>query len=247
MNYKTKKLFQDDAYLQSTEAEVVAITETGGIILDQTVFYATSGGQPGDSGSLTRADGTQIRIMMTVTGSDKSEIVHQPEEGEPIVNIGEKLTLQIDWPRRLRLMRMHTACHLLSVVCPFPITGAAVGEDESRVDFAAPDTFYTKEIVTEKMMELINSNHPIHIKWISEEELNVNPGLIKSKYVRPPVGDGHIRLVQIGENASVDSQPCGGTHVSTTGEIGTLHISKIQNKGKENRRFRMSFGNAVSV
>ncbi|MFK4823846.1 alanyl-tRNA editing protein [Paenochrobactrum sp. BZR 588] len=247
MTYNTKKLFQDDAYLQTAEAEVVAITETGGIILDQTVFYATSGGQPGDSGSLTRADGTQIRIFTTITGTDKSEIVHQPEEGAPTVNVGEKLTLRIDWERRLKLMRMHTACHILSVVCPFPITGAAVGEDESRVDFAAPDALYTKELVTEKMMELVNGNHPIHIKWISDEELIANPGLVKSKNVRPPVGSGRIRLVEIGEEAALDSQPCGGTHVSMTGEIGALHIGKIENKGKENRRFRIRFGNVVSV
>jgi misacylated tRNA(Ala) deacylase len=247
MTFNTKKLFLDDAYLQSTEAVVVAVTETGGIILDQTVFYATSGGQPGDSGTLTRGDGTQIRVVTTVTGADKSEIIHQTEEGAPTVNIGEKLVLQIDWQRRLKLMRMHTACHVLSVVCPFPITGAAVGEDESRIDFASIDASCTKELVTEKMMELINGNHPISIKLITDEELLANPGLVKSKNVRPPVGTGHIRLVEIGENASLDSQPCGGTHVSLTSEIGSLHIGKIENKGKENRRFRIRFGESAAI
>lgn len=247
MTYNTKKLFQDDAYLTQAEAEVVAVTETGGIILDQTVFYATSGGQPGDSGVLKRGDGVLIPIAITVTGTDKSEIVHQPEEGAPSITVGDKVTMEIDWQRRLKLMRMHTACHILSIVCPFPITGAAVGEDESRVDFASPDALYTKELVTEKMMELINGNHPIRINWITDEELLANPGLVKSKNVRPPVGTGHIRLVEIGENASLDSQPCGGTHVSMTSEIGVLHIGKVENKGKENRRFRIRFGDAAAV
>lgn len=247
MTYNTKKLFQDDAYRTQAEGEVVAITENGGIILDQTVFYATSGGQPGDSGVLKRSDGTLIRIMTTVTGADKSETVHLPEEGTLPVQVGEKLAMEIDWQRRLKLMRMHTACHILSVVCPFPITGAAVGEEESRVDFAAPDAVYTKEFVTEKMMELINADHPVCINWITDEELLANPGLVKSKNVRPPVGSGHIRLVEIGENASLDSQPCGGTHVSKTGEVGALHIAKIESKGKENRRFRIRFGDAVSI
>lgn len=247
MTYNTKKLFLDDAYLRSTEAEIVAVTDSGGIILDRTVFYATSGGQPGDSGVFIRQDGSKIRIATTVTGADKSEIVHQPEEGAVGLDVGEKLTIEIDWERRLNLMRMHTACHILSVVCPFPITGAAVGENESRVDFAAPDASYTKELVTEQMMQLINGEHPIQIKWITDEELLANPDLVKSKNVRPPIGTGHIRLVEIGENASLDSQPCGGTHVSSTIEIGALHIGKIENKGKENRRFRIRFGDAVSV
>ncbi|MGU3576821.1 alanyl-tRNA editing protein [Brucellaceae bacterium C25G] len=247
MTYTTKKLFLDDAYLKQSEAEVVAVTQDGGIILDQTVFYATSGGQPGDSGFFKRADGTHIRILSTVNGADKSEIIHQPEDGAPVVTVGEKLAMKIDWERRFKLMRMHTACHILSIVCPFPITGAAVGEDESRVDFAAPDALYTKEFVSEKMMELINGHHPISINWITDEELLANPGLVKSKNVRPPVGSGQIRLVEIGENASLDSQPCGGTHVSTTSEIGAVYISKVENKGKENRRFRIRFSDAASV
>lgn len=157
-------------------------------------------------------------------------------------DVGEKLVLHIDWQRRYKLMRMHTACHLLSVACPFPITGAAVGEDESRVDFDLPDQSYTKESVTEKLMELVQANAPVSIHWISDEEFLANPDIVKSKNVRPPVGLGRIRLVAIGENGSVDLQPCGGTHVCETQEVGEIHIGKIEKKGKENRRFRIRFG-----
>ncbi len=242
MAYDTAILFRDDSYLEAIDATVLAINERGGILTDQTVFYATSGGQPGDTGLFVRSDGSTITIAATVTGETKEEIIHVPAPDQPIPLIGEKLTLHIDWDRRYKLMRMHTACHLLSVVCPFPITGAAVSEDDSRVDFDLPDAGVTKESVTQKMMELVNANHPIFTRWITDDELAANPGLIKSKNVRPPTGTGRIRLVCIGENASVDSQPCGGTHVATTGEVGAIHIGKIEKKGKENRRFRIRFG-----
>ncbi len=139
-------------------------------------------------------------------------------------------------------MRMHTACHLLSVICPFPITGASVNEADSRVDFDLPDANVTKEEVTIRLMELVNGDHPVFTRWISEEELESNPGLVKSKNVRPPRGAGRIRLVCIGEEAVVDSQPCGGTHVASTAEVGEIHIGKIEKKGRENRRFRIRFG-----
>ena len=225
----------------------MAVTDTGGIILDQTNFYATSGGQPGDTGFFECADGSRIGIVATVTGESKNEIVHVPVEGQALPAIGEKLVLHINWERRYKLMRMHTACHLLSVACPFPITGAAVGEEESRVDFDLPDASYTKESVTEKLMEMVEANDPVTLRWISDEEFLANPDIVKSKNVRPPVGAGRLRLVVIGENGSVDSQPCGGTHVSETQEVGEIHIGKIEKKGKENRRFRIRFGNAPLV
>jgi misacylated tRNA(Ala) deacylase len=152
-------LFRDDFYLSTAEAIVTAVHEDGGIELDQTCFYATSGGQPGDSGFLERADGSRIELGITRNGADKSVIVHVPLEGQPSPDIGEKLTLHVDWPRRYKLMRMHTACHLLSVVCQWPITGAAVGEDESRVDFDMSETI-DKDEVTAKLMELVKANHP---------------------------------------------------------------------------------------
>lgn len=242
MAASTEALFRDDAYLREAEARVVGINDRGGILLDRTIFYATSGGQPGDTGAFRRADGTALAIAATITGETKDEIIHVPAAGQALPEIGEALTLAIDWERRHRLMRMHTACHLLTVVCPFPITGAAVSEDDSRVDFDIPDAGYTKEAVSARLMELVSADHPVFTRWITEEELAANPGLVKSKNVRPPSGSGRIRLVCIGENAIVDSQPCGGTHVRSTGEVGEIHIGKIEKKGRENRRFRIRFG-----
>jgi misacylated tRNA(Ala) deacylase len=241
--HKTESLFRDDSYLSEAEAEVVAINDRGGIILDRTIFYATSGGQPGDTGVLRRANGGgTVAIAATVTGETKDQIIHVPAAGESVPSVGEVLTLAIDWERRYRLMRMHTACHLLTVICPFPITGASVSEDDSRVDFDIPETGYSKEDVTAKLNELVAANHPVFTRWITDEELAANPGLVKSKNVRPPVGTGKIRLVCIGDNAVIDSQPCGGTHVKGTAEVGEIHIGKIEKKGRENRRFRIRFG-----
>ena len=242
MAQKTEALFRDDAYLEAAEAEVIAINDRGGILLDRTIFYATSGGQPGDTGLFERADGSRIAIAATITGETKEEIIHVPAPEQVLPAVGEKLKLLIDWERRHLLMRMHTACHLLTVVCPFPITGAAVAVDDSRVDFDIPDTGFTKEDVTVGLMELVRADHPIFTRLITDEELAANPGLVKSKNVRPPVGTGKIRLVCIGENAVIDSQPCGGTHVKSTGEVGEIHIGKIEKKGRENRRFRIRFG-----
>ena len=240
----TQTLFRDDAYLSTAEGTVVAINDRGGILLDRTVFYATSGGQPGDTGFLERADGSRIEIAATVTGETKDEIIHVPAAGQPVPEVGETLVLHIDWHRRYKLMRMHTACHLLTVICPFPITGASVGEEESRVDFDMAESGVTKEDVTTKLMELVNGDHPVFLRTIAEAELAANPGLVKSKNVRPPSGTGTIRLVCIGEDAAVDSQPCGGTHVLSTLEVGDIHIGKIEKKGRENRRFRIRFGKA---
>ncbi|ANT51940.1 alanyl-tRNA editing protein [Mesorhizobium amorphae] len=242
MAHKTKALFREDAYLRTTEAQVVAVNERGGIILDRSIFYATSGGQPGDTGALERADGSRIVIAATITGETKDEIIHVPSPEQVVPGVGERLKLAIDWERRHLLMRMHAACHLLTVVCPYPITGAAVSEDDSRVDFDIPDAGFTKEDVTAGLMELVRADHPIFTRLITDEELAANPGLVKSKNVRPPAGTGKIRLVCIGENASIDSQPCGGTHVKSTGEVGEIHIGKIEKKGRENRRFRIRFG-----
>ena len=239
---ETEVLFRDDSYLREADATVVRVNDRGGIILDRTIFYATSGGQPGDTGFLERADGTRVAVAGTITGESKEEILHIPAAGATPLQAGEALKLLIDWERRYRLMRMHTACHLLTVVCPFPITGAAVAEDDSRVDFDIPDAGFTKEDVTRALNELVAANHPVFTRWITDEELAANPSLVKSKNVRPPVGTGRIQLVCIGDNAVVDSQPCGGTHVRTTGEVGEIHIGKIEKKGRENRRFRIRFG-----
>lgn len=241
---ETNPLFREDAYLKATPAKVIGLTDEGGVILDQTVFYATSGGQPGDSGLLRRADGSIIQIATTVNGATKNDFIHVPAEGEALPQLGEELIAEIDWERRFKLMQMHTACHLLSVICPFPVTGASVNIDDSRIDFDMQGNDLTKEQVSEKLMEMVNAASPVTTNWISDEELAANPDLVKSKNVRPPVGQGRIRLVLIGDNGSVDSQPCGGTHVANTSEIGEIHIGKVEKKGKENRRYRIRFGKA---
>ncbi|MFD1744042.1 alanyl-tRNA editing protein [Rhizobium helianthi] len=238
---KTVALYRDDFYLSTAEGTVTAIHEGGSIELDQTCFYAASGGQPGDTGFLERADGTRIGLAPTRHGESKDIIIHVPLPDQPQPLVGEKLVLHVDWARRYKLMRMHTACHLLSVVCEYPITGAAVGEDESRVDFDMSETI-DKDEVTAQLMKLVTDNHPVYTQWITDEELLANPSIVKSKNVRPPIGLGRVSLICIGQDSSVDSQPCGGTHVSETQEVGAIHIAKIEKKGKENRRFRIRFG-----
>lgn len=236
-------LYRDDFSLLTCEATVTAVGADGTFELDRTCFYATSGGQPGDSGHVMRADGSTIRLDVTRHGETKDIILHVPAEGEQPPAPGETLTLFVDGERRAKLSKMHTACHLLSVVCPFPITGAAVGEDDSRVDFDMSEAI-DKDAVSAELMRLIREDHPVYVTWITDEELIANPDIVKSKNVRPPLGLGRVSLVCIGENAAIDSQPCGGTHVARTGEIGQIHIAKIEKKGRENRRFRIRFGEA---
>jgi len=237
----TEKLFIEDSYATSCKARVVDL-RVDGIELDKTVFYATSGGQPGDGGHLERADGSLIPIATThYAPDDKMTIVHSPDGNGLPLEIGEKLVARIDWDHRLNLMKMHTACHLLSVVCPLPITGAAVDVANSRIDFDMSEPMDKREI-TAQLMQLVEADHPVFTRWVTEEELDENPGLVRSKNVKPPRGVGRIRLVCIGDDAVVDSQPCGGTHVASTGEIGAIHIGKIEKKGRENRRMRIRFG-----
>lgn len=242
MNITTDLLFRDDSYLAEAEAVVTGINDRGGILLDRTIFYATSGGQPGDTGKLICADGSELAIAGTISGETKNEIIHIPAPDAPPLAVGDAVKLAIDWERRMRLMRMHTACHLLTAICPYPITGASVGEEDSRIDFDIPDASFDKQEVTERLMEVVGADHPVFTRWITDEDLAANPEMVKSKNVRPPAGTGRIRLVCIGDEGVVDSQPCGGTHVRTTGEVGDIHIGKIEKKGRENRRFRIRFG-----
>jgi misacylated tRNA(Ala) deacylase len=246
MSFSTRLAFLDDPYLAACEGKVLHVNERGGIILDATNFYATSGGQPGDTGILER-DGAPIRIAATVTGQSKAEIILVPDANQPLPRIGEPVLGRIDWERRLKLMRMHTACHILSAVCPYPITSANITEEESRVDFDIPEAGITKEQVSAAMMEIVSGTHPVYTQWITEAELDADPSIVRSKNVRPPRGLGRIRLVVIGDGAAVDSQPCGGTHVRSTAEVGPVHIAKIEKKGRENRRFRIRFGEAPAM
>jgi len=234
----TDCLFRKDAYLKSCEARVIALTEHGGIVLDRTVFYANSGGQPGDTGALGTADGKSIAIGNAIyTEAAKTEIAHVPAPGSPAVNVGDTITAAIDWDRRYARMRMHTALHLLSAVLPYAVTGGSVGESESRLDFDIPEAGLDKEIITAKVNEMILSNAPVMARWISDAELEANPGLVKTMSVKPPMGTGKVRLIEI---ANLDLQPCGGTHVRATGEIGAVRVTQIEKKGKQNRRVRIA-------
>jgi len=235
----TEFLFRDDSYLQSTPATVVGVSDDGGIVLDRTVFYAASGGQPGDSGTITRADGTAIVIATAVhPEGDKTRIVHVPAEGQPAVAVGDAVVAGIDWDRRYRLMRMHTALHLLSVVFPFPVTGGSVGDDKGRLDFDMPEVPENLAALETALNAMVAGNHAVTHEWITDAEMAENPDLIKTMNVKPPMGQGRVRLIRIGD---VDLQPCGGTHVRNTSEIGRLALGKIEKKGKQNRRVSLLF------
>jgi misacylated tRNA(Ala) deacylase len=235
----TDCLFREDSYLTSCEARVAAITEQGGIVLDRTVFYANSGGQPGDTGALTTADGRALRVDNAVyTDPAKSEIAHVPPPGAPSLNVGDTVTAAIDWDKRYARMRMHTALHLLSAVLPYPVTGGSVGDAEGRLDFDIPEAGLDKDAITQKLAEMIATNAPVRARWISDAELAANPGLVKTMSVTPPMGTGRVRLIEI---EGLDLQPCGGTHVRATGEIGAVRVTTIEKKGKQNRRVRIAF------
>lgn len=230
-------LFRDDAYLIETEAEIIGINERGGIILSQTVFYPTGGGQPGDAGVLVTASGAEIPIATTVYGTDKSEIVHVPAEGAALPALGERITARIDWPTRLKRMRIHTALHLLTTVLPYPVTGGAIGDGEGRLDFDIPDAGLDKDAIGTELMRRIRQNAAVTQQWITDAELEANPGLVKTMSVKPPMGTGRVRLVNI---EGLDLQPCGGTHVNNTSEIGEVTVTNIEKKGKQNRRVRIA-------
>jgi misacylated tRNA(Ala) deacylase len=235
----TDCLFREDSYLRECDGRVVALTAQGGIILDRTVFYATSGGQPGDSGTLAAADGTPIPIETAIfTDAAKSEIAHVPAPGAPLLKIGDAVTAAIDWGRRYGRMRMHTALHLLSAVLPYAVTGGAVGDGEGRLDFDIPDAGLDKDAITAMVNGMIASDAQVTGRWIGDDELAANPGLVKTMSVKPPMGTGRVRLIEI---AGLDLQPCGGTHVRTTQEIGAVRVTQIEKKGKLNRRVRLAF------
>ncbi len=235
----TECLFHEDSYLKSCEARAVALTEQGGIVLDRTVFYATSGGQPGDSGTLINTDGALVPIATAVfTDASKTEIAHVPAPGAPAVAVGDTVVARIDWDKRHARMRMHTALHLLSAVLPHPVTGGSVGDGEGRLDFDIPDSGLDKDVITEKLGELIAADAPVTVHWISDAELEQHPGLVKTKAVAPPSGNGRVRLISID---GIDLQPCGGTHVHSTAEIGPVRVTQIEKKGKQNRRVRLAF------
>jgi misacylated tRNA(Ala) deacylase len=234
----TDCLFREDSYLKDCEATVVGIEPNGGVVLDRTVFYAASGGQPADKGSIITNSGETIPVANVVfTDPGKTTIAHVPAPGAPAVAVGEKVKAEIDWPVRHARMRMHTALHLLSAVLPYPVTGGSVGEAESRLDFDIPDAGLDKDSITAKLAEMIATDAAVSSRWIADAELEANPGLIKTMSVKPPMGTGRVRLIEI---QGLDLQPCGGTHVRSTAEIGTVRVTQVEKKGKLNRRVRLA-------
>jgi misacylated tRNA(Ala) deacylase len=235
----TEYLFRDDPYLAEAEAVVTAAWPEG-VELDRTVFYASSGGQPGDTGRLELADATVVPVTGAVhPEGDRARILHLTgAAAQP----GAAVRLALDWERRHRLMRMHSALHLLSVVLPFGVTGGAIGEDKGRLDFDMPEPPENVAALEAQLNEYVAADLPVAAEWISEEELAAQPELVKTMKVKPPVGQGRVRLIRIGPGAdTLDLQPCGGTHVRSTAEIGRLRIGKIEKKGRENRRVHLHF------
>ncbi|HEX2943847.1 MAG TPA: alanyl-tRNA editing protein [Rhodopila sp.] len=234
----TERLFLNQPALAETTARVLASTEQG-VVLDRTVFYARGGGQPGDTGTLQWDDGT-MPVADTVKG-EGDDILHVPAAGAPLPPVGATVHAAIEWPRRHALMRMHTAMHLLcSLIKDAAVTGGQVGADKSRLDFDLPNP-PAKEEIEAGLNALIEADHPVHIEWVDESVLDADPGLVRTMSVQPPRGTGRLRLMRIGDEArQVDLQPCGGTHVARTGEIGGIRVLKIENKGKQNRRITIA-------
>jgi misacylated tRNA(Ala) deacylase len=240
----TTLLFRDDAYLAAADATVTAVHPSGALVLDRTIFYPAAGGQPGDGGTL-RFGATDLRITNTQYAEDRTTVLHAIEGPLPeTLAPGAQVAVALDWSVRHRHMRMHTALHLLCSLVPHPVTGGQIGAAEGRLDFDIPDAdAVDKDRLTAGLLALIAADHPVAMRWITDDELAANPQLVRTMAVKPPMGTGRVRLVEIGMGGAVDCQPCGGTHVGRTGEIGAVAVTKIEKKGKQNRRIRVAFAN----
>ena len=231
----TEELFREDAYMKTCDAQVLQVVAEG-VVLNRTVFYPEGGGQPGDIGELIKLDGSIVPILNTI--KTPNGILHITNSDLSKHFVGEKIQIAIDWERRLKHMKMHTALHILCSQVEGAVTGGSVGVQKSRLDFDMPGEKPDKEELEEKMMNIIKSDYPLSFSWISESELEMKPELVRTMSVKPPKGSGKIRMIRIGEN--IDFQPCGGTHVKSTGEIGVIKIGKIENKGRQNRRINLT-------
>jgi misacylated tRNA(Ala) deacylase len=231
----TEELFRADSYLRTCDAIVTAVDESG-VYLDRTVFYPTGGGQPGDTGILS-ANG-QIWVVAEARKGSSGGVLHLLEPGAAPPAVGSQITAAIDWDRRHRLMRMHSCLHLLCAIVPEGVTGGSVGDGKGRLDFDMGEAVLEKAAIEEALNALIQKNAPVLARWIADEELAAQPELIRTMSVKPPTGFGQVRLLEI---EGVDLQPCGGTHVRATGEIGPVRVEKIESKGKRNRRVTVVF------
>jgi len=229
----TELLFRDDPYSKSCEATVTAVNDRGGIELDRTVFYPTGGGQPGDAGVLHLANGSKIIIATAIKGDDTDDVIHIPADGQEAPATGSVVTAAIDWTKRYSHMRIHTCLHLLSSVVEYPVTGGQISDGKGRLDFDMPEMTVEKDAITERLNELIAQGHPVSVSWISDAQLAAQPDLVKTMSVKPPTGQGQVRLIEVD---GCDLQPCGGTHVANTAEIGPIRVRKIEKKGRQNRR-----------
>ncbi|HSM30527.1 MAG TPA: alanyl-tRNA editing protein [Woeseiaceae bacterium] len=225
----TDELFRKDSYLKECDAEVVAVADRG-VVVDRTVFYPLGGGQPGDTGSMSWSAGS-ARIVDTRYG-DSGEVLHLVDDDNPLPAVGETVHLELDWDRRYRHMRMHTAMHLLGAVLKYGVTGGNISADKSRLDFDMEDAV-DKEAVGQAIQALVDEDHAVSCRWISDAELDANPDLVRTMSVQPPRGKGQVRLLEID---GVDLQPCGGTHLKSTAEVGKVRIGKVEKKGRRNRR-----------
>lgn len=238
MSMQTVELFRENAYQKSCEAEVLAVAAAAdgmhAICAGQSVFYPEGGGQPGDSGILTRADGSELAI--TDTRKQDGALLHLTPAPEPPA-VGERITLTIDWERRHRLMRMHSCMHMLCAAIPAAVTGGSIRDGSARIDFNLPNPPDKQELEAE-LNRLIEEDHPMRLRWISDAELAAQPELVRTMSVQPPTGGGRVRLVEF---EGADLQPCGGTHVASSGEIGAVRVQSIKSKGKQNRRVTVVF------
>jgi misacylated tRNA(Ala) deacylase len=230
----TEELFRENAYARSCDAQIAAVLADG-VCLDRTVFYCTGGGQPGDRGRLLLGDGAVLEVIDTIKEGDR--IVHRLTEGLEAPALGARILAEIDWPRRHRLMRMHSAMHLLCAAIGRPVTGGQVGEQKSRLDFDLQGEAVDQDEIARTIERWIAEDHPIVHRWIDAEELESRPELVRTMSVRPPTSAGRVRLVEIN---GIDLQACGGTHVRSTGEIGALTVGKVENKGRQNRRISLT-------
>ena len=237
MTVATHLLFRDDAYLKSTEATVTAV-DGDKVQLDRTVFYPTGGGQPGDRGALVTADGQSYAVLDTRKGEARDSVLHVLAEGAEAPAVGTRVTATLDWDYRHRLMRMHSCMHLLCAVIPGSVTGGQISDGKARLDFDVPGDALDKDAITTRLNELIAGGHRVETRWITDEELEAKPELVRTMSVKPPTGAGRIRLLDI---VGVDLQPCGGTHIRNTAEIGPVVVTKIENKGRQNRRVNIAF------
>jgi misacylated tRNA(Ala) deacylase len=232
----TELLFRDDAYLKSAAARVLAVGARG-IELDRTVFYPLGGGQAGDTGALVRVSGERIPIADTRKGETPDQVLHVPASGAPLPEPGEALSLEIDWPRRYRLMRLHTALHLMSCVIVAPVTGGNIAPDKARLDFDIELAALDAQRIESETNRLIASRVATETAWITDAELDAQPELVKTMSVQPPRGMGRVRLLRI---PGIDLQPCGGTHVANIAEIGAIRVLKIRSEGRHNKRVEIA-------